>query len=178
MSNQVTPEGMTKIIFSGYEEVRFEKSEADDWLREIGKRIGKNLSFKAYRFMKEKYQFLMGMFDENGNVLVSDAQAVPAPCCKTMELKEVYPVYLGFFVNSGTMWDMSPDETKMECLSYLKRKFYIDYLIEIVSEKSMMLDKVFSHYTIYDGKAFDPIPEAESLAGLVFKMDLMKYGKR
>ena len=165
---------MTKIIFGEYEEVRFEKSEADDWLREIGKRIGRNLSFKAYRPMTDKYQFLMGMFDENGNVLVSDA---PAPWCK-MKLKEISPVYLGFYVKSGTIWDMSPNEVKMECLSYLKRKFYLDYTVEIVSEKSMMLDKVFSHYMIYDGKAFDPIPEAESLAGLVFNMDLMKYGKR
>jgi hypothetical protein len=124
--------------------------------------------------MDDKYQFLIGIFDENGNVLVSDS---PTPWCK-MKLKQISTVYLSFYVKSGTIWDMSPDEAKMECLSFLKRKFYLDYTVEIVTEKSMMLDRVFSHYTIYDGKTFDPIPEAESLAGLVFKMDLMKYGKR
>jgi len=172
--HNITPEEMTRIVFGDYEEVFFGKSEADSWLREIGKRIGRKLCFRTFKFMDEKYQFIVGMFDENGNVLIADA---PSPWCR-MKLKEISPAYLDFYVNSGTIWDMNSNEAKMECLSYLRKKFYLDYTIEIVSEKSIMLDRVFSHYMISDGKAFDPIPEAESLAGLVFNMDMMKYGRQ
>ena len=164
----VTPEETTKIVFGGCEEVFFGKSEADSWLSEIGKRIGRKPCFRTYRFLKSKYQFTVGMFDEYGNVLVSGNWY-------KLHEKEVVPAYVGFYTNSGTQWDIEINEAKMKCLSYLKGKFYFDYTIEIISNKSM--NKVFSHYMIADGKMFNPIPDAETIGGLVFKMDMMKYGK-
>lgn len=164
----VTPEGMTKIVFSDYKEVFFGKSEADSWLSEIGKRIGRKPCFRIYRFMNEKYQFMVGMFDECGNVLVAGNKY-------KLREKEVVPTYLVFYTNSGTQWDIEINEAKMQCLSYLKEEFYLDYTLEI--EKTQSPNRLFSHYKIVGGNRFNPIPDAETIGGLVFKMDMIKYGK-
>ena len=135
--------------------------------------------------MDEKHQFMVGMFDERGNVLVSDNrysdsryklhenEVVPSYmrlCGTQWHVNEVVPAYMGFYTNSGTLWDVEVNEAKMQCLSYLRGRFYFDYTLELAEKESKFM--------IADGKMFNPIPEAESLAGLVFKMDLMKYGKR
>lgn len=168
--HKITPEEMTRIVFGDYEEVFFEKSEADSWLREIGKRIGRKPSFRTYRFMNEKYQFIVGMFDEYGNVLVSDNRY-------KLQENEVVPAYMGFYTNTGTQWDVEINEAKMECLSYLKGRFYFDYTLELVEKESKVIERLFSHYMIADGKMFHPIPDAETIGGLVFKMDIMNYGR-
>lgn len=167
----VTPRDFTEKLFGQYKEVDFGNGEPERWLDVISSRIGEKLRFRTYRIMKVKYQFLVGIFDELGNVLVCNANKY-----FLFESDEVIPAYLGFYMGSGTMWDMTPDEAKKECIANLYRRFYTNYTLRKVQKKGIGFGeghyRPVDHYYIFEGNEFNPIPESDTYESLVYRMDM------
>jgi hypothetical protein len=167
---------MTRMVCGPHVEVPSERSDADARLDAIGKRIGRKLRFRMFKHDNLEYSFLMCVFDDDGGILVSNMDTrhyVP------FMVGEVIPLYVGFSKGSGTMWDVDDDLAKMNCISFMENGFYLDYTLRVVFRKSEY-DKgiaVNKHYVVDSGDRFEPVPEASTIGGLVFKMDMMDYGK-